>query len=322
MRIIQSNSTDPCFNIASEEYIFNTCIDNVFYIYRDDPSVIIGKHQNALKEMNYRFVRDNNIKLVRRISGGGTVYHDLGNINFTFLMHTKESVQVDFKKYTFPVLNVLKKLGLKALFTGKSNLTIEGKKFSGNAAHVYKNKVLHHGTILFSSHLDVLHNALTADQSRFSDKAVNSKRSEVINISDLLDSPLTISEFMEMLITQVTIDFGSDYEQNFSKDERDKIEKLVTNKYATWDWNYGYSPRYQLKGSINYIPYILEVEKGIIRKCHFKEVYDYNKELSHISEQLQNLPHCEELLINKLGGNGKESKIAGISIKEFVAHLF
>lgn len=322
MNVIISNSYNPYFNIASEEYLLKQSIDDVFLIYRNEPSIIIGKHQNALKEINYSYVKQNNIGLVRRITGGGTVYHDLGNINYTFIVGTETGSQVDFKKYTSPVLKLLKRLNINAKFVGKSDLFVDGKKFSGNAAHVFKEKVIHHGTVLFSSDLNKLENALKTDINRFKDKAVESKRSTVTNIIDHLNEDLGVERFMDQLITRVTIDFNTVLERSFTNDETIKIEELVKKKYSTWKWNFGYSPLYQMDIKINNISYNLVVENGNIVKFQCSEPDGVDNDLVIISDIIKDKPHHEGQLIEVLKKEYNKPKAAGLDIERFVELLF
>jgi lipoate---protein ligase len=160
MLCIYNPSTEPYFNMAAEEYLLKNFSANIFMLWRNDNAVVVGKHQNSLAEINHDFVQQNNIKVVRRLSGGGTVFHDLGNLNFTFITNGEGEELVNFRKFTQPILEVLLQLGVHAKFEGRNDLTINGLKFSGNAEHVFKKRTLHHGTLLFSSKISDLTQAL------------------------------------------------------------------------------------------------------------------------------------------------------------------
>jgi len=203
MYFYRSQSTDPYFNMATEEYFLKNFEEDFFCLYINRPSVIVGKHQNTMAEINVPYVMENNIPVIRRLSGGGTVFHDLGNLNFCFIQQGKPGYLVDFKKFSQPILDVLQKLEINAWLRGKSDLVIDNKKFSGNAEHVYKNKVLHHGTLLFSSELSQLNEAIKADWGKFTDKAVRSNRSQVTNIAEHLKIPLTLEVFTQRLAHEV-----------------------------------------------------------------------------------------------------------------------
>ena len=195
MNCILSKISDPYFNLAAEEYLLKSRDEDFFLLYRNEPSIIVGKHQNALAEINWEFASKHKIKVARRLSGGGTVYHDPGNLNFSFIRKGLEGKLVDFKKYTAPIREVLSKMGIETKFEGHNSLTLNGFKVSGNAEHVFKKRVLHHGTLLFSSSLENLEEAIRTRPDQYSDKAVKSVRAEVANICESLDKKITIEEF-------------------------------------------------------------------------------------------------------------------------------
>ncbi|MEG0331764.1 MAG: lipoate--protein ligase family protein, partial [Clostridium sp.] len=160
MIFIYNKSTDPYFNLAAEEYVLKNFNDDCFMLWRNSKAVIIGKNQNAIAEINRDYVTSNNIPVVRRLSGGGAVFHDLGNVNFTFITNDTDDF-VNFGKFTEPIIGVLKdNLSINAELSGRNDLTIDSKKFSGNAQYNYKNRVLHHGTLLFSSSIDNISESL------------------------------------------------------------------------------------------------------------------------------------------------------------------
>ena len=186
MICIKSDSNDPYFNLAAEEYLLKERKEDIYFQYINAPSVVIGKHQNALSEINLDYMNKNEILLARRISGGGAVYHDDGNLNYSFLTSEEAGDLIQFKKYTAPVIEILRLLGVEARLGKRNEILTDGGKISGTASHVYKNRTLHHGTLLFNSDLEKLAKCLYVDSSRIKDKAVKSVRSEVVNISDLL----------------------------------------------------------------------------------------------------------------------------------------
>ena len=183
MLCVNNIYTDPYFNMAMEEYFLKNFTENIFILWRNEPAVIVGKHQNSLAEINVDYVTEKGIKVVRRLTGGGAVFHDLGNINFTFI---ENGSKPDFQKFTRPILDVLIDLGVDARFEGRNDLTIGGRKFSGNAIAVWKNRTLEHGTLLFSAVMEDLSGALKVNPLKFEDKAVKSTRSRVTNISEHL----------------------------------------------------------------------------------------------------------------------------------------
>lgn len=244
---LNQSSTDPYFNLATEEYFLKNFQEDFFMLWRSQPSVVVGKHQNALAEINHEFVRENQIPVARRLSGGGTVFHDPGNVNFTFIRNVANISEVNFKVFTVPVVAALQKLGVVAYTTGRNDLLIDGKKISGNAEHVHKNRVLHHGTLLFDSKLEALKGALKVDLSRFQDKAVQSNRSEVTNISDYLSKPISVREFTGFLFGEISQSFPESRICLLTPEDVQAIQKLSTEKYQNWDWIFGYSPKYRFR---------------------------------------------------------------------------
>ncbi|MBN1183948.1 MAG: lipoate--protein ligase [Bacteroidales bacterium] len=322
MYVLISSITDPFFNIAAEEYLLKNSYEDVFLIYRNDPSIIVGKHQNTIKEINLSYTERNLLKVVRRNSGGGTVYHDLGNVNYTFITSSEEGKQVDFVRYTEPILKVLNTFKVPAIFSGKSDLTVDGKKISGNAAHVFKSKVLHHGTLLFNANLNNLQEALNVNLDKFSDKAVSSRRAQVANISEYLEQPISIEDFMDEIITRVTIDFDTNYERNFNSGEMRRIEDLVKNKYSTWQWNFGYSPKYTYTSKFKSISFSLEVSKGLIEQLSFSKGSEFDSDLEIAERILVSVPHFPGEIKNRLKEQLKSPVIAGLEIDKFVDYLF
>jgi lipoate-protein ligase A len=244
MIFIRNNITDPYFNIAAEEYFLKKNDNEYFLLYVNDPSVIIGKHQNAYAEINYHFIRDNNIKIVRRISGGGSVWHDPGNLNFAFIKNGKQGALVNFRRYMQPVIDYLNKLGLKAGFQGKNSIEINSFKVSGNAEHIYKNRILHHGTLLFNSNLNNLEEALKADPEKYLDKSVKSLWAKTANIIDLLGSRMSIRKFADAFISHIMESDPDGKISEMKSSDIHNIQILAENKYSTWEWNFGYSPIY------------------------------------------------------------------------------
>jgi len=326
MICIEREQTNPHFNIAAEEYVLKEFTDDVFMLWQNEPCIIVGKHQNTLAEINSDFVEANKIPVVRRITGGGTVFHDLGNLNFTFIQNGKADELVNFRKFTQPIIEVLAKFGIEAKFEGRNDLTIDGKKFSGNAEHVHKNRVLHHGTLLFSSKLTDLAGALKVDPSKFSDKAVKSVRSRVTNISDHLTEQMTVEEFKSHIQNHISTKHPEMDIRRFSDSDTKKINELVVTKYNTWDWNFGYSPRYnffkRIKANGGSIEFNLEVNNGVIEKVKIFGDYFSKNETSEIEQLLTGLRHERGLIDWKLSEINLEDYFKNVTQTEFVDGLF
>lgn len=296
-------NTNPYFNLAAEEYFLKNFQEDFFMLWRSRPSVVVGKHQNALAEINHEFVRTHQIPVARRLSGGGTVFHDPGNVNFTFIRNVANISEVNFKVFTVPVIEALKKLGVEAYTTGRNDLLIDGKKISGNAEHVHRNRVLHHGTLLFDSHLEALKGALKVDLSKFEDKAVQSNRSEVTNIANYIPDPISVEEFTDFIFGEISRNYPEFQIYEPTLEDLEAIQKLSIEKYQTWDWIFGYSPRYRFKNKVETengeIRISLLVEKGL-----FTEVFvsgDIQDEISRkISEKLVGCRHDFETVKTRL----------------------
>ena len=242
MLLINNTNTNAYFNLAMEEYFLKNTNEDIFLLWQNENSIIVGKNQNTLSEINYDYVKENNIKVVRRLSGGGAVFHDLGNINFTFISCNDNSFS-DFKKFTMPIVEALKELNVHAEFSGRNDLLIDGQKFSGNAQYNYKNKVMHHGTLLFSSEINDLSNALKVKPSKFQGKSVKSVKSRVTNISSHLDKEMTVLEFKDYLMDFINKRDENSHFYELNDKDIESINKLVEEKYSTWEWNFGYSPK-------------------------------------------------------------------------------
>lgn len=325
MICIQNLNTDPYFNIASEEYLLKNFAEDCFMLYRNEKSVIIGKHQNALKEINIEFARKNNIKVVRRISGGGTVFHDLGNLNFMFIISGKEGHLIDFQRFTQPVVEVLKKLDLRAGFDGRNGLVVNGMKFSGNAEHVWKKRTLHHGTLLFSSKLKELSEVLKVNMEKYQDKAVKSVSSKVTNIQELLSEKMDIHEFRELLMTDILKSTKGAVKYDFSQKDTEEIEKLKKEKYQNWEWNYGYSPKYTFRRKIKIDPLSFEiefrVERGIIVECKVEPENDFSGILK-IQKNLLNCRHDPDEIRKRLLDDNFDGIFEEPLVSEIVKELF
>jgi lipoate-protein ligase A len=244
MLCIYLGTHDPFFNLALEEVLLKSRKEEYLILGINSPSVIIGKHQVAHRETDTRFVTENKIPVVRRISGGGTVFHDSGNLNFTFIRQCDPGRQVDFRKHTQPVIDFLISLGINAKFEGKNDIKVDGLKISGNAEHVHRNRVLHHGTLLFSSSLDLMRNSIRADKSCYTSRAVESNPSSVVNLKDKMNLFAGIDEFSKEMMHYFSRIIPGFKEYGISRNDNEEAEALAENKYKTWEWNYAYGPEY------------------------------------------------------------------------------
>lgn len=271
MHCINLKSDDPFFNLALEESLLKNKNEEYLILSVNKPSIIIGKHQSGHIEANTKFITKNKIPLIRRISGGGTVYHDHGNLNFSFIRRSESGRQVDFRRYTQPVIDFFRSRGVDVSFEGKNDLKIDGLKISGNAEHVYRNRVLHHGTLLFSSSLEMLHNSLRNDRSCFTSRAVVSNPSPVINLNEKTNIFRDINELISEMMNFFLRNSSDNFLYHLTQAEINQAASLADSKYKTWEWNWAYGPEYTFKNSfeINGIIYSckLFIKDGIIMNC-------------------------------------------------------
>lgn len=249
LQIIHRPETDPYFNLAAEEYILKKANVNTFMVWRNEPSVIIGKHQNRSREINHAFIDSNRIPIIRRITGGGTVYQDPGNINFSFIYTDRRENLVDYHLFTKPIVGFLRKLGLNAAFEEKSNIIIDGWKVSGNSAHVFRGKTLHHGTLLFDTNLDKLEQSIRSREDQYDDRSVRSVRKKVANIRPLLEDKMTTEAFISTFTEFVSAFYNDATSAVLAENDRQAIHTLIDEKYNTPEWNIGYSPACRFSNS-------------------------------------------------------------------------
>lgn len=317
LKILHQASYDPYFNIATEEHLLKNKTDDFFILYRNSPCLVVGKHQNTAAEINHQFVEVNRIPVVRRLSGGGTVYHDLGNINFSFIMNGAEGQLVDFKRYTEPIIGILQGFGVDAFLGKKNDIRVGDKKISGNAEHIFRNRVLHHGTLLFNSDIDKLDESIKVDLSKYRDNAVKSIRSSVANIVDFLSAPISVDFFMEVLVGYMQNNFQQSQEFILSPADVEGIEGLVRSKYSTWEWNYGYSPAYEVENRIQTPRGELLIKVKVVRGFVDNVEFDNGPVSLPYAAKLKTLligkPHSKDSIANALA----DKKIGDL----FLSHL-
>jgi lipoate-protein ligase A len=297
MKLIQWTDTDAYFNLAAEEYIFQNMDKQQDYamLWQNRNAVIIGKHQNTIEEVNQDFVLDNDIQVVRRQSGGGAVYHDLGNLNYSFVINTQTSLY-DFKALSQPIVQALREFGVEVDFTGRNDLVLDGKKISGVAQMIKQGRLLHHGTLLFNSNLGILERVLAVKQAKIESKGIKSIRSRVTNICEHAPE-VTIEQFKTAFAKTLASEQEVELYQ-FSEQDRTAITTLADKKYSTWDWNYGQSPEYNIKKDYRFdgggLSIYLQVNKGVIQSMRIFGDYFGEGEIVDIENRLRSVKINEE----------------------------
>lgn len=286
--------TEAPWNLAMEEYLLEKAEEACFVVWRNEASVIVGRNQNTCAQINRPFVETQGIAVVRRLSGGGAVYHDLGNVNFTFIAPGRGKKPASFQEFTAPILEFLQELGVPAAFDGRNDLSLHGQKISGNAQYVRHGNLLHHGTLLFDTDLDTLEKALRVGDVKYQDRGIPSIRKRVTNIREHLPWPVSADAFMERLYGFIQKKMKA-RTVNLSLPDREAIERLAQERYRRWEWNYGASPPYNfhkvVKTPAGVLEVCLEVEKGIIHNARIFGDFFGCEDVEGLEAQLVGLRH-------------------------------
>lgn len=269
--------TEASVNLALEDYCLKSLDFSQDYLllYRNKPSIIVGKNQNVWEEVNLEFALKNQIPVRRRISGGGTVYHDLGNLNFAFFSAHQKAKVLNFKYFTKPIVEVLNEMGVPADWNARHDILVEGKKISGNAQYASRKGILTHGTLLFDANLAFLDAVIKKPDETIRSKSLKSVRSSVGNISDFLKEKMSIETFKNRLLNKLFESFDEIPKQKFTKNQWNEIQNLAKNQFETWEWNYGKSPKFNIHKKIPLKNQLLEIKAEIVGgKIHKMEFSD------------------------------------------------
>ena len=327
MKYIDSNSLNPYFNLALEEYILKNrnIKEDIVFLWQNTPTIVVGNNQNTIEEVNMPFVNERNIKVVRRLSGGGAVYQDLGNLNFTFLKRLSKPSNLDIKKFALPVVVVLNKLGIPAQLTGRNDISVEGKKISGNAQRLFRNKLLHHGTLLFDTDLELMAKVLQVGVDKIQSKGIKSIRSRVTNLKPYFKQQISIEEFRESILSEL---FHREKVNQYFLNDEDlvNINELVYNKYSTWEWNFGYSPPYSIKNARRFsggkVEVFIDVEKGTIKNCQIFGDFLSLCDVSEVEKALQSKRYESETIEKILSRFNLKYYFGNITLPEIMTVFF
>ncbi len=322
MIYLESPSTDAEWNLALEQYVFDEMdrSQSYFMLWQNANAIIIGKNQNTIEEINQEFVREHDIQVVRRLSGGGAVYHDLGNLNFTYIVDGESDSNMDMRVFCEPIARALRQLGVEAEVNGRNDITIDGQKFSGNSQYIRDHRIMHHGTLMFDSDLSMLSNCLRVSKDKIESRGIKSVRSRVTNISDHLAQDITLQDFKETLLR-----FMSEEEtlvwQPLTQKDLNRVEEIRQQRYGTWEWNYGYSPEYhvtreQRVDGCGRVTVSMEIREGLITEMAFYGDYFGNGDTSDLALALTGCPARAEDLLERLRGTDVQYYINHLSAEQ------
>ena len=323
----QGKINDPSVNLAIEEYLLRNVElgEDILLFYINGPSIIIGRHQNTIEEINQAYVEAHGIRVVRRLSGGGAVYHDLGNLNFSFITQNARENVHNFRKFTEPVVKVLQEMGVPAEMSGRNDILADGRKISGNAQYITPRRMFNHGTLLFNSDLSHVQEALNVKQSKIVSKGIKSVRSRVANISEFLSAPMTVEEFKGRVLTGIFNGAIEIPQYHLTAEDWQGINKLTEERYRSWDWNYGESPAFNVQ-KINRFPFgeidaRIDVQRGVIRSIKFFGDFFSQSDPAELEQRLLGERYSQADLQRALEGVNLEDYFQGLSQEEFISFL-
>ncbi|MBP1558699.1 MAG: lipoate--protein ligase [Oscillospiraceae bacterium] len=328
MLLIKDENHDPSRNIAIDAYMLGGFEQEVVRLWRNDKAVIIGRNQNAVEEIDLDFVKEHNVTVVRRLSGGGAVFHDLGNICFTFVAPYRGGEFNNYERFTAPIRDYLRTLGVRAELSGRNDLVVDGMKISGNAQTVSKGRIMHHGTLMFSLNVNDLAGALRPNKLKIESKGIKSVRSRVTNISAHLQAPMTVEDFLEGL-EQYLLQTIPDLEPyTFTPADNAAIDKLVEERFGNWEWNFGHSPECDIRHTQRFpcgiVEAALKLEGGKIARLEILGDFFGMQDKQGLEEALTGIRYDREAVMQALEQMGEEtlqSYISGIAAGELCSLL-
>ena len=318
---LETGSVDPAYNLAFEEYVLqNRRHGEILILWQNANSVIVGRNQNAEAEINHTFVEEHGIKVVRRNTGGGAVFHDLGNLNYSFITDADSLEKDTLRRFLDAVVSALRSMGLDAESSGRNDILVSGKKVSGTAQQLSKGRILHHGTLLFDADTSLLAGALNPDPTKYQSKGIASVRSRVGNIKDHLPSPMDLPHFWKCIKSALTLE-GIE-EIQLTADEISAVRKLQEEKYDTWTWNFGKSPKFQMRNRRRHTGGLLDIHLSVAAG-NISEIKIYGDFLallpiSDLEETIEGCAYKESALLTSLSDIDLTPYLGTITLQELV----
>lgn len=323
---LETGSKDPRYNLAFEEFVLTHRTEGEYLmLWQNENTVVVGQNQNTEEEIDRAFVEAHGITVVRRTTGGGAVYHDLGNLNYSFITDSGDAEQITMTRFTQPVVAALQGLGLQAEAAGRNDILVEGKKVSGTAQRLVGSRILYHGTMLFDSDPSMVAGALRADPAKFQSKSSKSVRSRIGNIRSFLRQDMTLPAFWDYL-KQTLAQGGELQEEHLTPEELEEVRRLRDEKYATWEWTYGRSPKYTMTNRRKWDGGILEpriaVEEGHITQAAFFGDFLSLTSLEPLTEALKGCLFRQEEMGQVLSRFPLEQYFGSITREEILETIF
>ncbi|MGL6106739.1 lipoate--protein ligase [Romboutsia sp.] len=299
MIYVENNSTNPYFNFALEYYLMNEKDlgdDTIFMFWRTNPTLMIGKFQNTIEEINQKYVEEKNINIVRRITGGGTIYTDMNGWQYSFITKKYDGTGIDFKTFTDPIIGALKNQGIEAYFNSRNDLLINDKKFSGNAQYIKDTCRLHHGSILFNTNIEEMVKSITVAEEKIISKGIKSVRERVTNVKEHLDKDIDSVQFRDIMLESLLKKSSGTYK--LTEEDINRVNKISKEKFETWEWNYGASPKFNLTRWKRFtggkVEFSINVNKGILEACKINGDFFGEGEIEDVENALVGCKYNKE----------------------------
>ncbi|MGI6093894.1 MAG: lipoate--protein ligase [Lachnospiraceae bacterium] len=326
MKYIETGKTDPYYNLAFEEYVLTRCRDDDYIIlWQNENTIVMGLHQNPYEEINLEKAEEKQVNIVRRITGGGCVYHDLGNLNYSYITQWDEEQGADIGKLVMPVVEAFQKLGLHIEVQGRNDLLLDGKKISGSAQALIKNRLLQHGTLLIHSDLEFLSEVLRVSKDKFQSKSTKSVRSRVTNIQNYVGEPLKIEKVKELLRNSWNQHGPLEFVR-LDETALAEIEKLAEQKYRSREWNYSRSPKFAYKNRKRFpggtVEVHLDVADGRIRQCVINGDFLSLQSVAPVEDKLKDVIYEKEEVAKVLQKLELQKYFGSIRLEELIACFF